>query len=183
MTASNMNVFLMNQAVAQVTSGSRPNSPQTGQTIYQTDNDLQLVYDSAAHWVQVTPASANGTTSESTSSTTWTDLATVGPSVSITTGTKALVVFSATCSNSSDTDGGAMSIAVSGATTLAAPAMNMYGFKVGSGGAQVSFAMVANSVYITGLTAGVNTFKCQYEAITANTATFSQRSIYAVGIP
>lgn len=40
--------FLMRQAIAQVTSGTRPSSPVEGQPIYETDTDARLFYDGSA---------------------------------------------------------------------------------------------------------------------------------------
>lgn len=113
------------------------------------------------------------TNTQSTTSTSYTDLATPGPSVSVTTDTTAIVWFSA---ESENTIGGALqkfSVAVSGATTVAA---------------SDDWAVVLDGLYdlspcrrgsahrFTGLTAGVNTFTMKYAA-GSNTASFGKREI------
>ncbi|HEY5986437.1 MAG TPA: hypothetical protein VIV12_08685 [Streptosporangiaceae bacterium] len=60
------------------------------------------------------------TTSQTTTSTSFTDLTTVGPELTVTTATRALVVVTAQCSNDTSTNSCRMSWAASGATTLAA---------------------------------------------------------------
>jgi hypothetical protein len=44
LTASDVNTFLMNQAVITCTSSTRPSSPVEGMVIYETDTDLTLQY-------------------------------------------------------------------------------------------------------------------------------------------
>jgi len=48
-TASDVNTYLMKQAVIVATSGTRPSSPPEGMTIYETDTDCLLSYD-ATTW-------------------------------------------------------------------------------------------------------------------------------------
>lgn len=122
-------------------------------------------------------------TLEGTTSTTYADLATVGPSVTINTGTTAIIWYSAGGLNTTSTTGTHwISVAVSGATTIAASDNN---------GCPVGFNAIANRVsnmsrviVITGLTPGVNTFTLKYRA-DVNTATtqFGWRSIAAQGLP
>ncbi|MGW3809076.1 hypothetical protein [Micromonospora sp. NPDC005113] len=50
MTASDVNTYLMKQAVITCTSGARPTSPVEGMTIYETDTDTLLGYSGSA-WV------------------------------------------------------------------------------------------------------------------------------------
>lgn len=47
LTASEVNTYLMKQAVIVCTSGTRPGSPVEGMTIYETDTDKVLFYDGA----------------------------------------------------------------------------------------------------------------------------------------
>lgn len=112
-------------------------------------------------------------TQESTTSTAYTNLATVGPTVTITTGVAAWVLFDAEIISSS---GGPakMSVAVSGASTVAAtdnyalvnPSTNSF---------QIGFITL-----ITGLTAGSNTFQAKYKTQTAGTAFFGRRRLIVV---
>ena len=124
------------------------------------------------------PASATATvaTTQSTTSTTLTDLATVGPLVTVTTGTKVLVAFS------SNTDGLVnkavyFSVAVSGATTLAASGTNGFGFTTSTAGNELRGGV---SFIITGLTAGSNTFTMKYLVSAGNTGTFGNRQISVI---
>jgi len=48
--ASDLNTYLMKQAVIVCTSGTRPASPPEGMTIFETDTDLVRIYNGAA-WV------------------------------------------------------------------------------------------------------------------------------------
>lgn len=50
LTASDVNGYLMRQAVIQCTSATRPSSPHEGMTIYETDTDRHMVYSGSA-WV------------------------------------------------------------------------------------------------------------------------------------
>jgi hypothetical protein len=122
------------------------------------------------------PASASVTTVETTTSTSYTNLATVGPQVTVTTGTSALVGFHCRQSNSTLSSNVWTTYAVSGATTVAA-----------SDNFALSFdSPVANStVYhgtsfrVTGLTAGSNTFTLQYR-VSAGTGTFHVRNLWVL---
>jgi hypothetical protein len=107
--------------------------------------------------------------SESTTSNTFTDLTTPGPAVTATTGNTALVTISSSVANSS-TGFGLIAVAVSGATTLAASDTNSIGLYPGSG------ARVAGILFLTGLTAGSNTFTLKYRQATGTT-TFLDRRI------
>lgn len=50
LTSSDVNTFLMRQAVITCTSSTRPASPSEGMTIYETDTDAYAVYD-GSNWV------------------------------------------------------------------------------------------------------------------------------------
>jgi hypothetical protein len=125
------------------------------------------------------PTSASNTvnTAETTSSFTYTAL-TTAQSVTITTGTKALVLISAQIVTQSDFASG-MSYAVSGATTIAVTD-NVYLCLAGS----ANFNLRATAVsYLTGLTAGSNTFTCQFRRVGGSggtDVTFSKRNITVI---
>ena len=55
LSSSDVNTYLMKQAVITCTSGTRPGSPVTGMVIYETDTDTFLYWNAAA-WVQVNAA-------------------------------------------------------------------------------------------------------------------------------
>lgn len=129
---------------------------------------------------QQIPQSASVATSQTTTSTTYADLGTVGPSVTVTTGTIAIVTITASMSSSASADGAAAAFAISGASTVnAADAMSLSVNLLPVNGAVQHSA----TYYVTGLTAGANTFKMQYRAITAGTATFLNRQIIVESVP
>jgi hypothetical protein len=115
-------------------------------------------------------------TSQTTASTTYTNLATPGPAVTVLTGTRALVTVSAVISTSVALDASVMSYAVSGSTTIAASDNN---------GAQARTAQLVSASatsMVTGLTPGSNTFTAQYR-VTAGTGTFVIRWITVIPLP
>jgi hypothetical protein len=109
-----------------------------------------------------------------TASTTYTDLdapAAIGPTVSVETGTKALVIVR--CARQNSGAGSArMAYDVSGATTLAAAdnrGVHVFGMAgVNVGGSDASL--------LQALTPGVNTFTAKYR-VSSGTGTFSSRRI------
>jgi hypothetical protein len=109
---------------------------------------------------------------QTTTSTTYTDLSTVGPAVTLNTLTTALVSVGAYFSNNTSTDGALMSFAVSGATTLAANDNYRAGWDVVAGAANIG--VFSQMSFVTGLTAGSNTFTAKYRANGGGTATFGQ---------
>lgn len=128
-------------------------------------------------WVCVTPVSAQTATNGTTGSTSFTaTLASGGtnPSVTVTTGTTALIMVSATtlCTSGFTHN---MGVAVSGATTAAASTAQ------GTYSTQATANRHADVYVLTGLTAGTNTFTLQY-ITAAGTASFSQRNITVQGI-
>jgi hypothetical protein len=105
------------------------------------------------------PTGSTVATSQTTTSASYTDLATGGPAVTVTTGTKAFIFLYTHSSNNTANNFVAMSFAISGATTLAAadgrsivhsPPTNGRGKR----GSSVFF--------IDTLTAGSNTFTAKY---------------------
>jgi hypothetical protein len=109
-------------------------------------------------------------TSQSTASTSYTDLATVGPSVTVTTGPWALVSIYNANLHSTGGASALMSYAVSGATTIAA-SDNM------SIGTATTVGSRAGATFlITTLTPGSNTFTCKYR-VGSGTGTFVDRRI------
>lgn len=138
---------------------------------------ITTIYNGAA-WVCTTPVSAQTTNSGTTTSTSFTATLSgspgTNPSVTLSTGTTALITISANISN----NGGGYAIAstaVSGATTVAAS--DNYSIVTA-----VSTDLVSSYTFvITGLTAGSNTFTLQYRATTATSA-FVRRAITVQGI-
>ncbi|MFI1197688.1 hypothetical protein ACH4T9_31130 [Micromonospora sp. NPDC020750] len=118
--------------------------------------------------------SATVTNAQTTTSTLWTDLSTVGPTVTITTGTTVIVALSCLMSVSAAGSNSQMGVAVSGASTIAA----------NTDDAVIAESSAANDLYqvsyvfpITGLTAGTNTFTAKYQVGISGTGSFSRRRI------
>lgn len=139
-------------------------------------------------WATPTPsaitavASASVLTQQDTTSTAYTDLATAGPSVTLTTGTEAIVTISAILGQGVDS-GAVISagVAVSGASTVAASDsyslfLNADDFVATSGNVSLS-----TTFKLTGLTAGSNTFTMKYRT-SSSTARFSNRHITVFAI-
>ena len=124
----------------------------------------------------LTSASSSIASSQTTTSTTYTDLATAGPAVTITTGTKALVIMSGFAYSSVGGYNSFAGFAVSGATTIAAT--DAYALADGStvGGA------ASRATRLTTLTAGSNTFTMKYRQTISGTATFINREIIVIDL-
>jgi hypothetical protein len=122
-----------------------------------------------------TSASAVVTTGQSTTSTSYTDLATSGPAVSLTTGTKALVIVGGRFQGDSGWDT-FMSYAVSGATTVAA---NDQWCARSFDSYSQQFSMASTQV---SLTAGSNTFTAKYKVQGGGAATYTNRYIIVIDL-
>lgn len=114
-------------------------------------------------------------TAETTASTSYTDLATGGPEVTLGVGPsgRVLVVLSCIAGNATAGSRGHMGFAISGANTLAASD----GFSIRSPTA--SDVGAGTSVLVTDLNAGTSTFTAKYRA-TADTASFSNRRLQVI---
>jgi hypothetical protein len=111
---------------------------------------------------------------ESTASTTYTNLTTTGPSVTVTSGQRAMVILSAMINVGSAGGQGFMVAVVSGATTIAAN--DDQSFRVQSD--LVNSPLQASYVYYEeGLTSGSNVFTCQYRSGTAVTSIYDNRRL------
>ena len=115
-------------------------------------------------------------TSETTTSTSYVDLDTVGPTVTVTTGTRALLLFS--CQFQSDTTGCTMlmSIDISGNTTIAAAdtgALQLDGILED----KTNRMSLCN--FVDELTPGENTFTAKYRTSGPN-GTFSDRNLTVI---
>lgn len=128
-------------------------------------------------------SSARVDTDQTSTSTTYTDLATVGPSVTVTTGTKALVIFRANVHNGNGAGNRpSIDFAVSGATTRSAGdttnAVMSSGTAISASDALrpsvVGFAVVT-------LTAGSNTFTLKYKT-NSGTPGWSNREIAVINL-
>lgn len=114
---------------------------------------------------------------QGTSSTSFTDLTTPGPTTpALTTGQSVIWTVSAFVQNTSATQGGLMSLQVSGASSIAAgqPGQTL---RVISAGASQNQKMSYTSMYFQTLTPGDNIFQAKYAAVAAGTAIFDEREV------
>lgn len=118
-------------------------------------------------------------TSQATSATTYGDLATVGPTVSLITGTSALVLITGVGLDDGNLGNDAyMSWAVSGATTVAAS--DTWAWYVNQG---LNVAQAAACYIITTLNPGLNTFTAKYrKAGGTSTASFYNRGLWVIAL-
>lgn len=117
-------------------------------------------------------------TQETTASTTYVNLATVGPTVTVTTGTRAIVAHGGRIGpvTTGATASCKMSWAVSGATTIAASD----NWAAGIVAMSTTGVVYGSRWYLaTGLTPGSNTFQCKY-AVSSGTGTFMFRSLHVI---
>ena len=116
------------------------------------------------------------TTLQSTTSTSYTDLTTSGPAVTLTTGTRVIVAIVARINNNTLGNVSYMSYAISGATTSSATD-NISAHLESDPALQVGTPC---NVHIrTGLTAGSNTFTSKYR-VSGGTGNFEDRRITVI---
>lgn len=122
------------------------------------------------------PNGGTVSTSQTTTSTSYTDLATSGPALTLATGPTALVAIGAIVTNDTTGTNSFASYAISGATTVAAGDNWAIGYATSGGGRVMSASRVRME---TSLTAGNNTFTMKYR-VAGNTGTFQDRHIAVV---
>ena len=115
------------------------------------------------------------TTSESTASTTYTDLATTGPTVTATC--SAGVIVAIYCNQSSTGNAAWMSYELSGASSDVAN--DNRSVQLSSTAGQHAGAVIYHGVGSI-LVAGVTTFQAKYRISTSGTATFSSRRLLVI---
>lgn len=175
-TASWANASVRDQVVTPfATAAARTSAvtaPVEGMVSYLADSNTLNVYD-GSNWIAYgRPHTATVATSQGTTSGSFTDLATTGPAVTVTTGTAALVGVGAYCSSSVSTEQAIMGYAVSGATTTAAADATAYRNAGTTITAATSFSEAV-------LTAGSNVFTAKYRS-SSGTATFADRRIIVI---
>jgi hypothetical protein len=120
-------------------------------------------------------AGAEVDTIENTTSTTYGNLTTVGPFVTLNTGGNAIVILTAQIFNSG-TNANLMGFAVSGATVINP-------VDADAARSDSTFAVVSSMiVFVAGLAAGSNTFSAKYRT-TGGTASFGNRKITVIPLP
>jgi hypothetical protein len=173
MTATANSAF----TAAQFNTHVRDNLLETGPAKATTAGRL-LVTTGANSLAERVITQAVNVNSQTTTSTSFTDLATVGPRVTVTTGTRALVWFSAQMSNSQVNTICAAAVAVTGATSLSADnTKDLYIDGLPSGQALRSTTV---ELFDT-LTPGSNTFTLQYR-VGGGTGTFYDRAIGVIAL-
>jgi hypothetical protein len=181
-TAVNQQTLLYYASFAALTAAlTGATSPVAGVHAYLDDEKAMLVYN-GTNWIQITPeASAIQTGSETFTGTNYTtnQPATPGPAISIRTGTTALITVGSAFTVNAGIQG-FQSVAVTGATTQAAS--DAYALIVGNMSTTSNFVQgYSKTLFITGLTAGLNTFTCAYR-VTGGTGTIAQRYISGNGL-
>ncbi|MFB4312945.1 hypothetical protein [Actinomadura sp. 21ATH] len=157
---------------AQYNQNTRDNLMETGPAKATAAGRL-LVTGGANSLVEREITQQNVATSQTTGSTSFTDLTTVGPVSTAATGPIALVWFAAQMSNSGATAVTQCAVDVSGATTRA-PETTADLYIDGLGANQ---AIRASTVHLfSGLTPGTQSFKLQYR-VGSGTGTFYDRSV------
>lgn len=145
-----------------------------------SDGNVLVKSGTAAAWGTASPhatsAIASVATSQSTTSTTYTDLATAGPAVTVTTGTKALVIVGAELFGASANAAAYMGVAISGATNVSATDATAL---IAYGDSYVVSVGASRAYLFNDLTAGSNTFTAKYRA-GSGTVTFINRQIVVV---
>jgi hypothetical protein len=125
---------------------------------------------------RVPSAASVATTQSSSTIGSYLDLTTPGPALTLTTGTIAIVMFSASMSNNSTNSATFTSVAVSGASSVAASDAWCLLF---DGNAASNFSRGTGAHIFTGLTAGSNTFTMKYK-VGSSTGNFSNREINVI---
>lgn len=127
------------------------------------------------------PTTASVATVQTTTSTSYTDLATAGPAVTVTIGNSGrAIVFigAAILSDAASPSVCNMSYAVSGATTIAAADSRAITVDTSSGPGGTGVAASPSGFFlVSGLTPGTNTFTLKYRTSSGDTATFANRNI------
>jgi hypothetical protein len=123
------------------------------------------------------PSIATVATAQSTASTTLVNLTTVGPSLTVTTGSSAIVVLTARINVDVASIPGFMSYDISGATTLAGSDTRSLRSETNGTGEFNRSSMVTLQ---TGLNAGSNTFTAKYRVGGASNGEFADREIVII---
>lgn len=163
--------YLTAPAAATVTATGATTAVPTG---------ITTVYNGSV-WVCTTPVGAFTAALGSTTSTSYTATLSgspgTNPSVTLPTGTTALVSIGAGMDNSS-TSTTIMSVAVSGAGSVAASDDYYLAMRVTAG---LYYSSTGITFVLPGLTAGINTFTLNYR-VTGSTGNYERRRITVTGI-
>lgn len=145
----------------------RPPAGNTGARYIATDGGTFTEYfDNGTAWVSAAPggpAFATIATSETTGSTSYTDLTTVGPSVTVNVGAsgKLMVEFGAYPTTQSNGWYGAIAPQLSGANTLAAADVN---WALLGSNSTAMYARTQRKIILSGLNVGSTTVTLKYKS-------------------
>ena len=167
-TAEVVTASLMNTHV-------RDNFLETGPAVATTSSEL-IVSDGSNSLAARRPEYDRVNTGETTASTSYTNLATSGPSVTVTTGTRALISIGAEMSNSGAGARAFVAVDISGATTVSAADLTAFIYESSVADDEIQASMTY--VYET-LSAGSNVFKAEYR-VSGGTGSFANRGLSVV---
>lgn len=117
-------------------------------------------------------------TAQSTTQTTYVDVATPGPSVTLTTGAQAIVFLVSEMANTGAGGSSYVTYVISGATNASASDLGELIFTQGSSLADDRYMSVS---WVTGLTPGSNTFTMKYK-VSFSSGTFTNRYILVMTV-
>lgn len=135
-----------------------------------------IVTSGANSIAQRTPATARTDTAETTTSTSFTDLATPGPSVTVTLGNRAIVGITARINNTTASQPGVVGYDISGATSFSAND-NRALWQESNGTGEFQRCSIVS--LHTALTGGSNTFTMKYR-VGGGTGEFQYREIFVI---
>lgn len=118
-------------------------------------------------------------TSQSTASTSYVNLATPGPAVTLTTGTSVLCFISLQCQNSTADTANRASVEVTGASSLTASDGSEWYMDGAPANQPIAFTRI--QPFSGTLTAGSNTFTLKYK-VGGGTGTFAERDLFVLPI-
>jgi hypothetical protein len=186
LTAGDTNGYLMQGVLVFASAAARDSaitSPQEGQFAYLKDTNATTYYTGSA-WTNLVSASSAAndsaltTGTQTTTSGSYTGL-TTATAVTVTTGTKALVIITTEMSHGTNSEQLWASWAVSGATTSASADSRSVFLETPSTGTLPRVQTFTRGYIQTGLTAGSNTFTMQFK-VGGGTGSFGNRSISVV---
>ncbi len=149
-----------------------------GQIEYNSASTAVFLYTGVVR-ESISPAGNPVATAETTTNTSYVNLATAGPSVTMQTGPRAIVIVGARLDSSTTSDSVYMSYAVSGATTIAAADTSALEYAAFAAGVNIQASYVD---YVSNLTPGFNTFTAMYRT-TGGTATYRNRRLIVIPVP
>jgi hypothetical protein len=164
-----------------------PPAPVPGDLFFETDTRIFWVWDGVI-WAKLStdPATQSVATAETDAAGGgFTDLATVGPTVTVNVGSSGSLLVTLSCGITPGTGGNSqMGFALSGANTLAASSIRALIVSVGNvGGTGVSGSTwhIGASFLLTGLNAGSTTVTAKYNSL-ITTGTYYDRTIIVQSI-